>query len=364
MKYYLGREATLRRSIEQTALSVFAGWSYEQIVTPAVDYYALFELGMGEEAERAFRFTDSDGRLLALRPELTSTIARAVATLFSKRPRPLRLCYAAPVFRQQPPSHTEWRREVTQVGCELIGRNSQAADLEVLLVASEFLRNLDLSGTFVITLNDLEIFNGIAADLNLYSKLRHELRELIDLRNAADLETFLAPFDPHGRVREFTQLLQLSGKREIFEKARRVITNPRSTLALANLESLWITIEELGLYEYFDVDLADISRLDYYTGLTFKIYVEGVGVRIGGGGRYDSLIGNFGMAEPAVGFVVEVDPLAELLRNDRHLTQEDKVEIVEVGTRDLSAVFGDAMESRVRGKQIVINFSEETTCLS
>src|ERR1700731_570735 len=99
MRYYSGSEARLRRAIENILISIFDGWSYEEITTPTVDYYSLFEHGMGRsEAHRAFRFTDTDGRLLALRPDVTSGIARVTATLFAKRPRPLRLCYAAPVF--------------------------------------------------------------------------------------------------------------------------------------------------------------------------------------------------------------------------------------------------------------------------
>ncbi len=122
VRYYFGAEARLRRAVEDTAMAVFAGWSYEEIATPAVDYFALFDRGMGHgEAQRAFRFTDTDGRLLALRPDVTSSVARAAATLFAARPRPLRLCYAANVFRQRPRSHADWRREWTQLGCELIG---------------------------------------------------------------------------------------------------------------------------------------------------------------------------------------------------------------------------------------------------
>jgi ATP phosphoribosyltransferase regulatory subunit len=86
MRYYFGAEARLRRGVEDTIMGVFDGWSYEEITTPCVDYLALFERGMGyEQAHRAFRFTDCDGRLLALRPDVTSSVARAAATLFAMR---------------------------------------------------------------------------------------------------------------------------------------------------------------------------------------------------------------------------------------------------------------------------------------
>jgi ATP phosphoribosyltransferase regulatory subunit len=314
MRYYFGQEARLRRTVEETGMTIFDGWSYEEITTPAVDYYSLFEHGMGRaEAQRAFRFTDTDGRLLALRPDVTSATARAAATLFAERERPLRLCYAAPVFRQQPQSHAEWRRESTQIGCELIGANTRVADLEVLVIASEFLRRLDLDGNYAITLNDVGIFNGVAERLRLDPTSREEMRQLIDIRNSADLERFLTPYTSTEEAQAFAQLIQLSGKRESLDLARSVISNEQSRAALDRLESLWSVIESLDLTGCFDIDLGDVARLDYYTGLTFKIYVKGAGYRVGSGGRYDGLTASFGKAEPAVGFVLDLDALTDVV---------------------------------------------------
>jgi ATP phosphoribosyltransferase regulatory subunit len=313
MRYYIGAEARLRRTIEDTAMAVFAEWSYEEVITPSVDYYDLFEQGMGQtEAQRGFRFTDNDGRLLALRPDVTSSVARMAATLLSERARPLRFCYAAPVFRQQPQSHAEWRRENTQLGCELIGTNGHASDLEVLRLAAEILSRLDLQASYVITINNVEIFNGVAAQLDLAPAAREQLRRLIDTRETAELQRFINGFSStEGSA--FLQTTQLTGKREVLRAAREVITNPRSVAALDSLETLWTDIESLGLAERFEIDLSDVSSLDYYTGLSLKVFVHGAGTSVGRGGRYDGLTGNFGRAEPAVGFVLNLDALTEVL---------------------------------------------------
>ena len=85
LRYFFGREARVRRTIEDTALAVFAGWSYEEITTPTIDYYSLFEQGMGSEASNSFRFMDGDGKLLALRPDVTSGVARAAVTLLARK---------------------------------------------------------------------------------------------------------------------------------------------------------------------------------------------------------------------------------------------------------------------------------------
>jgi ATP phosphoribosyltransferase regulatory subunit len=371
MRYYFGQEARLRRTVEETAMTIFDGWSYEEIMTPTIDYYSLFEHGMGRaEAHRAFRFTDTDGRLLALRPDVTSASARAAATLFAERERPLRLCYAAPVFRQQPQSHAEWRRESTQVGCELIGANTRVADLEVLAIASEFLRRLDLDGSYVITLNDVGIFNGVAECLRLDPTLREEMRRFIDVRNAADLERFLTPYTSVMEAQAFAQLMQLSGKRENLDLARSVISNEQSCAALDRLESLWNVIDSLGLTDCFDIDLGDVARLDYYTGLTFKIYVNGAGSRVGSGGRYDGLTASFGKPEPAVGFVVDLDALTDVLRVRRaavsstRTTQGSLPELTESqskeeppgdsrnSSKNPSQLFIEALERRAKGERV------------
>jgi ATP phosphoribosyltransferase regulatory subunit len=341
MRYYFGPEARLRRTVEETGMSIFDGWSYQEITTPTIDHYSLFEHGMGRaEAQRAFRFTDTDGRLLALRLDVTSAAARAAATLFAERERPLRLCYAAPVFRQQPQSHAEWRRESTQIGCELIGANTRVADLEVLVIASEFLRRLHLDGNYAITLNDVGIFNGVADCLRLDPTSREEMRQLIDVRNAADLERFLTPYTSAGEAQAFAQLMQLAGKRESLELARSVISNEQSRAALDRLESLWNVIESLDLTGCFEIDLGDVARLDYYTGLTFKIYVKGAGYRVGSGGRYDDLTASFGKAEPAVGFVLDLDALTD---------------VVHLHTADVSAT----LASQAEPPELTANDSEE-----
>lgn len=313
MRYYIGAEARLRRTIEDTAMSVFAAWSYEEVITPSVDYYDLFEHGMGHaEAQRGFRFTDNDGRLLALRPDVTSSVARMAATLLSERPRPLRFCYAAPVFRQQLQSHAEWRRENTQLGCELIGVNGHTADLEVLRLAAEILARLKLDSSYCITINNVEIFNGVADHLHLAEPAREELRRLIDTRETAELQRFLQTLSSN-EARAFLQPTQLTGKREVIQTAREVVTNKRSVAALDSLEKLWSALEGHGLADRFEIDLSDVSSLDYYTGLSLKVFVHGAGTSIGRGGRYDGLTGNFGRAEPAVGFVLNLDALTEVL---------------------------------------------------
>jgi ATP phosphoribosyltransferase regulatory subunit len=356
MRYYIGAEARLRRTVEDTAMSVFEGWCYEEVITPSVDYYVLFEQGMGQgEAQRGFRFTDNDGRLLTLRPDVTSSVARVAATLLADRPRPLRFCYAAPVFRQQPQSHAEWRRENTQLGCELIGVGGTSADLEVLFLAAEILSRLNLQSSYCITLNNVEIFNGIAAQLNLEELAREQLRRLIDTRESAELERFLQGYPtPNGEREALVQLTQLTGKREVLNAARRVITNARSAAALNSLEQLWTVLESLGLHDSFEIDLGDVSSLDYYTGLSLKVFVRGVGSSVGRGGRYDRLTASFGRAEPAIGFVLNLDALVEVIGRSLLPAADNGRNVSVISESDSRTIFAEAQRRRANSERVRI----------
>jgi len=357
MRYYFGREARLRRAVEDAVMSVFDGWGYEEIAAPAVDYYALFERGMGhEEARRSFRFTDTDGRLLALRPDVTSAVARAAATLFAQASRPLRLCYAASVFRQRPRSHAEWKRQVRQLGCELIGAGGEEADLEVLLIAAEVLERLGLG--YRITVNHAGVFNGLAAQLALADAERESARGLIDTRDAAGLQSFLASRGGDGAgeaVPLARELARLSGKREVLDEALALaFDDGRVAGALKALERTWQVIETIGLEESFEVDLGDVSGLDYYTGLVFRIYVEGAGARVGGGGRYDELTANFGAREPAVGFVLDLDAVSEVLLRGGvfGVRGAGDASSSDVAAGSPGERFREARERRARGERI------------
>jgi ATP phosphoribosyltransferase regulatory subunit len=234
----------------------------------------------------------------------------------------------------------------------------------MLAIAAEILSRLGLAHRFVIAINDVEIFNGIADNLALDSEARNELRRLMDIRAAADLKRFLSQYASAAESSAFADLVQLSGKAEIFEKARDVITNRRSRTALDRLAELWRVIDSLGMADDFEIDLGDVPQLGYYTGLTFSIYVRGAGARVGGGGRYDNLTHKFGKAEPAIGFVLTVDSLTELLA-DRTESAQAGVDAQQITPGDseigsgIGGLFNEALKRRAVGQKICIDAYEE-----
>lgn len=363
VQYFFDDEVRLRRAIERQAMEIFAGWSYDEIILPIFDYHDLFARGMGaERAQSTYRFVDRDGSLLALRPELTSLVARTVATRFIHRARPIRLCYSGEVFRyDEPTEHVA--REFHQLGIEHIGQPSIVADIEVLLIAAEMLTTLGLSD-FRISLSHVDFFNGVAAVLEMNGNDRTQdratLRELIDRRNSLALDNFLkmaAPKISEANRTAFCQLTQLAGQAEAIEKARTILVNETSRHAVNHLADVYSTLSELRMAEHFDIDFGDTGGQEYYTGLTFKVYVPGWGVEIGSGGRYDNLISNFGAAEPAVGFSFALDALAGAIvqRKINPANEQREIQQLAATENNYLEAFTNARRLRSEQKQVRIN---------
>ncbi|MEW6735440.1 MAG: ATP phosphoribosyltransferase regulatory subunit [Acidobacteriota bacterium] len=350
VRYFFGQEVVRRRAIEQSILTVFQGWSYHEIILPIFDYHKLFALGMGAEAaEHTYRFIDPDGELLALRPDLTSLVARTVAARFAEVTRPIRLCYSGEVFRYRE-AHEQRPHDFHQLGLEHIGNDRLEADVEVLLIAIEVLTALGMTN-FKIALGQVNFFNGILAQLGLDVEQGQWLRHLVDSRNIQEIDRFLVDRLAKTERAQLCRLTQLSGKREILKEARTLAINNTCQTALDDLEGILGIAEVLGIDRYIEIDLGDVHGLDYYTGMTFKIYGEGLGSAIGSGGRYDSLLKNFGFDEPAVGFQLSLDWLAQIAPVpdlDTGATQQL------LASQDLVKVFRQAQQLRAQGKCVEI----------
>jgi ATP phosphoribosyltransferase regulatory subunit len=285
---------------------------------------------------------------------MTSLVARTVATLFGNRERPIRLCYSGEVFRWDEPRGGR-QYEFHQIGLEHIGSDRLEADTEALVVAIEALTRLGLKG-FTITLSHVGFFNGIVESLRLGDGERQQMREMTDRKETEQLDAFLEKYtDPSSRA-AFCRLTTLAGSREIIDEARSLITGAKSVQALDDLESVYRIAEEIGIAAYIDIDLGDVGGLDYYTGLTFKIFAPGLGTALGRGGRYDQLLAKFGHAEPAVGFSLCLDWLAGLLGPDIAETgkadPEDATRLQTDG--DIASAFKQANLLRSAGRKIKI----------
>jgi ATP phosphoribosyltransferase regulatory subunit len=300
-----GDAARRRRVLQRSAIQVLERGGYEELLPPTFEYEDVFlRAGGTGVAERLLRFTDRDGRILALRYDFTSSIARIASTTFAGARLPLRLGYTGKVYRQEPERGGR-PRETLQVGAELLGDGSLRADVEIVRLTLELIRSAGLED-FQINLGHVGVLApGLAA---LEEPLRSQVRRWIDRKDRAGLSRALA--EREGDAATLVRLPFVIGRRDALESTLLQAT-PAAVASLRHLLALddALTEAERGHVVY---DLGEVRGLDYYTGVHFEIYVSGAGRAAGAGGRYDELMGRFGRAMPAVGVSLDLDAIAEV----------------------------------------------------
>lgn len=300
-----GDAARRRRGLQRSAVAVLERAGYEELLPPTFEYEDVFlRAGGPGVAERLLRFPDRDGRILALRYDFTSSIARIASTTFSGAALPLRLSYSGKVYRQEPERGGR-PRETLQVGAELLGDGSLEADVEIVRLALELVRSAGLED-FQINLGHVGVLApGLAA---LEEPLRDRVRRWIDRKDRAGLTRGLA--DRGGEAATLVHLPFVIGRRDALEAALR-----EAPAAVAEGLKRLVALDDALAHEereHVVYDLGEVRGLDYYTGVHFEVYVSGAGRAAGAGGRYDELMGRFGRPIPAVGLSLDLDAIAEV----------------------------------------------------
>ena len=288
----LPTEARELRVIEQALTETFAASGYMPLEPPMIEYSAA-----QPTQERLIQFLDTDRSLVALRPDLTTAVARLVAQRYRETAGALRLSYFAPVFREEP-AMTAGEREVVQAGVELIGASGPIADAEVLALLVESLEccGLRLDGATIQV-------GHVGIVQRLFAPLAEEPRSaVLSALRAGDLVGALRraheagmPSEDVTRARAALGVIgrgieQLDG--DDVRELRQVVHLARERWP--GSVKLWGS-PNIGL----------VPALPYYTAIVFEALHPDVGV-IASGGRYDLLIGAYGAPRPATGFAIDV----------------------------------------------------------
>ncbi len=290
------------RAMTDRIREVFDGAGYGEVYTPALEFEQTFERGKIGGARPAYRVFDEHGSVLVLRPDMTVPIARVVATRYAQAEPPLRFCYVAHAYRGVRPQRGQ-SREFLQAGVELIGVPGPDGTAEVLGVLCAA---LDAAG-----LDNYRVGLGDAA---LYPSLLEAFG--VDTQRSDLILTELAAGDFVGVDREIRTLGLADEHVDLLLRLAHTRGGPEV------LEGLEGALHDAlgGMREVHDLlapavgeriifDLGLVRSLGYYTGPLFQVYDPAYGVPIGGGGRYDELLGAFGRPLPAVGFALNVERL-------------------------------------------------------
>lgn len=285
-------------------------YGYEMLQTPSLEYYETIGKISAIADNQLFKLLDNQGQTLVLRPDMTSPIARVAASKLLKEKMPVRLGYYSNVFRAQ---LREGGRpaEFEQMGVELIGDESLYADAEVILLATQILRDLSIgSGKIVIGHTQLlqQVLRGYGLEEAMVEKLRAEMvaKNKVAYENLVDALTVGAE--------EKASLKSILNATKLDEWEPWIDRKDAVQLSLyEGMRRLKSILDRNGLEPFVTYDLSFTSHMTYYTGMVFEVYGEGSGFPLGNGGRYDGLMKQFGLHVGATGFGLRVDRLLEAM---------------------------------------------------
>jgi ATP phosphoribosyltransferase regulatory subunit len=276
------------RAISARMRETFEEAGYGEVHTPALEYEEVLRRGEEHAAGARYRTFDEQGEVLALRSDMTIPIARVVGTRYADAATPLRFCYFAHAWRAVERGVGE-PREFLQGGLELIGADGPEADAEVVALT---IAALDAAGLrrHRVGVGDGSLYRTLLHDLEVPEDRHMALMECLSRRDLVGLERVVSDLPERELL---VGLPELRGGPEVLDRAE-------------GLRALHAALERRGVADRVIYDLGLVRELGYYTGAVFEVYDPAVGFALGGGGRYDELLGRFGRALPACGVALDL----------------------------------------------------------
>ena len=293
-------EALVREDLTSRVQRCFAHQGYLPIETPTLEVLDVMEAG-GHVPEAPFKFFDSHGDLLAMRPDVTMQIARMCATRLNPAEEPLKLRYTQRVFREKTAEASA--REITQLGVESLGVAGAQADAELIALFAETLLVTGLE-QFKIALGSAGVLRELLALSGASNEWQAAVLQAFHTSNLVDLAELVEEEIPNKQAAQaIFALPNLRGGRQALKAVRRVLEPFENTAAIDELEEVYSLLVDKGLEDKILIDFSVMSSFDYYTGIVFEAYAPGLGSPLGGGGRYDNLLAAYGARHvPAAGF--------------------------------------------------------------
>jgi len=311
MRDFLAEEAKMMRYIEGKARRIAELYGYKEIITPVVESYELLAAKAGEEVRlRMYTFKDLGGRMVALRPEFTPSVARLVATTLKNEPKPFRLFCVGSLYRYDEPQRGRYR-EFWQSNFELMGSNKPEADAEILMLTSDLMKSAGLKNvTFKV--GHVGVLRGIMKSEGLKEKTQNSVMQLMDKKQYEEAFKLIEKAEASQKCLDtFRKLVELKGG-EILETLTKLKEHVKhydeASIAVENLKEILELFSATECKININVDAGFARGLEYYTGMIFEVYVPELDIALGGGGRYDKLIELFGgEPTPAVGVAHGLD---------------------------------------------------------
>ena len=314
----LPEQAARFETMRRLLLDLYATWGYELVMPPTIDFIESLLTGTGHDLDlQTFKLVDQmSGRTLGLRADMTPQVARIDAHQL-QRDVPTRLCYIGTVLRTRPESIGDSRSPL-QVGAELYGHAGIESEVEIIGLMLETFSALDVDDIYM-DLGNVDIYRGLANQAGLSQDDESQLFDMLQRKAVTEINTLLDTLSISDSMKTMLAgLPSLSGGREVFKKARALLTDADTSVkdAIDYLEKT----AELMLQRFGDklsdnkvhFDLSELQGYHYKTGVVFAAFVPQLGQAIARGGRYDDIGRVFGRARAATGFSTDLKILNRL----------------------------------------------------
>jgi histidyl-tRNA synthetase len=316
-------DLALRAHIFQTWRTVATRYGFEEYDGPPLEPLDLYTTKSGDEiVGQLYTFTDKGDRQVALRPEMTPTLARMVAARANGLKKPIRWFSIPQLFRYERQQRGRLR-EHFQLNCDLIGEPGPLADAEIIALSIDVMRAFGFTSADVkVRLSDRRLLNAVLGVMGLQGEqvgLAYQALDKLGRSEFAGRKQALAdagvPSVLIGELDALRSVGSLSDLEHRFPQARSSAEPLHRTLG---------SLDAMGLGDFVTLDLSIVRGLAYYTGTVFELFDASRSIRaICGGGRYDTLLQSLGGPElPALGFGMGDVVLGDLLR-DRGLEPRD-----------------------------------------
>ncbi len=299
---------------------------FEEYDGPIFEYLRMYQLKSGDEiVEQLFSLKDRGGRDLAIRPEITPTLARMVNQRINSLPRPIKWFSVPRLCRAERPQKGRLR-EFFQWNIDIIGVEDVLADAEVIFTTVQYLREVGLTPADVrVKISSRKLLAAVLASMGIPEEQLESLYALLDKKSKLDEEAFgrmlaeqVTDANAASRILAFMNVATISDIEEVIEADRQI------RCAVDELRQLLEYLEEMGVGPYCQFDPAIVRGLAYYTGVVFEVHDAAGTLRaICGGGRYDNLLKAFGGPDvPATGMGMG-DCVLEVLLRQKKLLRDD-----------------------------------------
>ena len=293
------------RALQRSLSEVFERHGYGEVRTPTIEYGDVLAQGDDRGAPAAYRFFDERGELLAMRADMTVPIARLVAGRFADDDPPFRFSYVGNAYRAIRPQRGQMR-EFLQAGVELVGADAPEGTAEVIEVLSAALDAAGLTRA-VIGLGDADLYRQLLDEVGIEGERREGVLDRLAAHDLVGLEAEIVALGlGDAERRTLLRLPGLRGGAEVLAEAHE-LGGEAVERATARLAATFQALSDRGVADRISLDLGLLRDLGYYTGAIVEVYDPAVGHVLGGGGRYDELMGRFGRPLPAAGFALYLE---------------------------------------------------------